>query len=103
MPIRFIDDDKNFTIQRSAIVQPRAEKLPNLSALMPPQTRQRFLKKLFCSDAARFEKLLAELEIAPNWVVAYRLIDADFGLHQINPYRNEAIRFSDLVYKRYFP
>ena len=103
MPIRIIDDDKNFTIQRSAIFKNHTDKLQSLAVLMPPQERQRFLKKLFHSDAARFEKLLTDLEAAPSWVAAHRLIDSHFGLHQINPYRNEAIRFSDLVYKRYFP
>jgi hypothetical protein len=103
MPIRIVDDDKNFTIQRSAIAKNHSGNLQSLAALMPPQDRQLFLKKLFHRDAARFEKLLAELETAPSWVAAHRLIDSHFGLYQINPYHNEAIRFSDLVYKRYFP
>jgi len=46
---------------------------------------------------------LLQLEAARDWVAAHRLIEAHFYRHQINPYQKDATRFSDLVYKRYFP
>lgn len=103
MPVRSYADEENFVIRRSAITRRDCEKLQSLTALMPPQLQQQFVKKLFRSDATRFEKLLMQLEAAPDWVVAHRLIEAYFYRHQINPYQNDATRFSDLIYKRYFP
>jgi hypothetical protein len=103
MSVRGFADRENFVVRRSAIAKRDCEKLQSLAALMQPQLRQQFVKKLFRSDAARFEKLLVQLESAPNWMAAHRLIEAHFYRHQINPYQNEATRFSDLVYKRYFP
>ncbi len=103
MPIRNFADEENFVVQRATIARSDCEQLQSLATLMPPQLRQQFLKKLFRSDAARFDKLLLQLEAARDWVAAHRLIEAHFYRHQINPYQNDATRFSDLVYKRYFP
>jgi hypothetical protein len=103
MPIRSFADEENFVVQLSAISRRDCEQLQSLGTLMPPQLRQHFLKKLFHSDAVCFEKLLLQLEAARDWVAAHRLIEAHFYRHQINPYQNDATRFSDLVYKRYFP
>lgn len=103
MPIRDFADDDNFVVRRAALATRDCDDLQSLATLMPSQLRQQFLKKLFHSDAARFEKLLLQLEAAPDWVAAHRLIEAHFYRHQINPYQNTATRFSDLVYKRYFP
>ncbi len=103
MPTRSFADEENFVVQLSAVAKPDCEHLQSLATLMPPQLRQQFLKKLFRSDAERFEKLLLQLEAARDWVAAHRLIEAHFYRHQINPYQKDATRFSDLVYKRYFP
>jgi hypothetical protein len=103
MPSRSFADEENFVVSRAAIAKRDCEHLQSLATLMPPQLRQQFLKKLFRSDAARFEKLLLQLEAARDWVAAHRLIEAHFYRHQINPYQNDATRFSDLIYKRYFP
>lgn len=103
MPIRNFADEDNFVVDRAALAKRDCEQLQSLTTLMPPQLRQQFLKKLFHSDVARFEKLLLQLEAARDWVAAHRLIEAYFYRHQINPYQNDATRFSDLVYKRYFP
>ena len=103
MSIRTSPDGDNFVVQRATFVKHNCEQLQSLATLMPPQLRQEFLKKLFHSDAARFEKLLLQLEAARDWVAAHRLIEAHFYRHQINPYQKDATRFSSLVYKRYFP
>lgn len=103
MSSRSFADRENFVVRRSVIPGRGCDELQSLATLMPPQMRQQFLKKLFRSDAARFEKLLVQLEAAPDWMVAHRLIEMHFYRHQINPYQNDATRFSDLVYKRYFP
>jgi hypothetical protein len=103
MPIRNFADEDNFVVSRAALAKRDCENLQSLATLMLPPMRQQFLKKLFHSDAARFEKLLLQLEAAQDWVAAHRLIEAHFYRNHINPYQNDATRFSDLVYKRYFP
>lgn len=103
MSMRSFGDEENIVVQRATIAKRECEQLQSLATLMPPQLRQQFLKKLFRSDAARFEKLLLQLEAARDWVAAHRLLEAHFYRHQINPYQKDATRFSDLVYKRYFP
>jgi len=103
MPIRQVDDMDNLVIDCAAIRRNGVGKPPSLAALISPQDRQQFLKKLFGGDATGFDKLLAQLEIAPTWSAAHRLLDQYFYRAQISPYHATAIRFSDLVYKRYFP
>ncbi|MCG3118497.1 MAG: hypothetical protein ALAOOOJD_00717 [bacterium] len=103
MPVRAIDDSDNFIIRRAAIAQAPMMPLQSLAVLISPQLRQQFSKKLFSGDATRFDKLLAQLETAPNWRAAYRLLEHCFYRQQISPYAIEATRFSDLIYKRYYP
>lgn len=103
MPVRTISDNDNFIVKRAAIAQAQAVTLQSLAMLISPQQRQQFSKKLFGGDAGGFEKLLAQLEAAPNWRIAYRVMEQHFYRHRISPYNIEAMRFSDLVYKRYFP
>jgi hypothetical protein len=103
MPIREINDDENPTINCATIANNGAANLPSLGTLIPPRLREQFSKKLFDGDTSRLEELLARLETAPNWRVAHILIGRYFHHHQISPYHAQASRFSDLIYKRYFP
>jgi len=103
MPIRQFDDVDNFVINRSSIGQNGAQALQSLAVLISPQVRQQFLKKLFGGDVTGFDKLLAQLETAPNWSAAHHLLEQYFYRTRISPYNNDATQFSDIVYKRYFP
>lgn len=103
MSVRFNDSRENFIINRAAIAATASAQLQSLAALIPPPQRQKFSKKLFGGDAAAFENMLAQLETAPSWRIAHRVLDHHFYQRQISPYANDATSFSDLVYKRYFP
>lgn len=103
MPVRVIDDSDNFIIRCAPNAQAPLTPLQSLAVLISPQLRQQFSKKLFSGDVTNFDKLLAQLETAPNWRAAYRVLEHCFYRHQISPYATEATRFSDLVYKRYYP
>ena len=103
MPVRTIDSRDNFTVSCATLAQTAAAQLQSLAALIPPPQRQHFSKKLFGGDAAACEKLLTRLETAPNWRIAHHMMEQYFHQYQISPYNNDATRFSDLVYKRYFP
>lgn len=103
MLLRKFEDDENFIVKRAAHAGQKAEKLQSLASLISPEQRQRLLHKLFDDERASFERLLLQLEAALSWSAAHRMLEQHFAEHQINPYGEEAIRFSNLVYKRYFP
>ncbi|MDZ7290942.1 MAG: hypothetical protein ONB44_12190 [candidate division KSB1 bacterium] len=103
MSIRRTADHENFIIRHCDIMEHGAERPESLAALISPQQRRKFVEKLFRNDALGFEELLNQLESAPDWRVAHRLIESYFASYRINPYQQEAICFSNLVYKRYFP
>ncbi|MCK6562639.1 hypothetical protein HUU39_09350 [candidate division KSB1 bacterium] len=99
----FKEDQENFTVRRSALEQNTARDLQSLAQLISAEQRRHLLRKLFAGDAQRFDLLCAQLETAPAWNLARRLLHQHFKVHGINPYQEEARRFSSLVYKRYFP
>ena len=103
MSVRTIDSRDNVTDNCATLAQTTAAQLQSLAALIPPPQRRQFSKKLFGGDATACEKLLTRLETAPNWRIAHHVMEQYFHQHQISPYNNDATRFSDLVYKRYFP
>jgi hypothetical protein len=103
MPIRPFNDESNFTVTRAALTQSSVKRLESLSVLISSQQRQLFVKKIFGGDAVVFDKLVNQLEISPNWSAALRLLENYFYRANISPYHNDAARFSDLIYKRYFP
>ena len=103
MLFRRIEDGENFTVDCTAAATQGATELPSMSELISPEERRQFLKKLFGGDQAGFDKFCAELESAADWSEAHRYIMDHFYEHSINPYIEEASRFSGLVYKRYFP
>lgn len=102
MPHRRIEDDENFMIRCSELPGKDTERLQSVTLLVRPD-QQLFVEKLFRRDPACLDKLLIKLEAAPDWIAAHRLIEAHFAAHHINPYQPEATRFSNIIYKRYFP
>ncbi len=103
MLVRMIDNCDNLTVNCATLAQTTAAQLQSLAALIPLPQRRQFSKKLFGGDATACEKLLTRLETAPNWRIAHHVMEQYFHQHRISPYNNFATRFSDLVYKRYFP
>lgn len=99
----FKEDQENFTVRRSALEQNTTRDLQSLAQLISAEQRRHLLRKLFAGDAQRLEVLCAQLEAAPAWNLARRILHQHFKVHDINPYQEEARRFSSLVYKRYFP
>ncbi|MCG3118506.1 MAG: hypothetical protein ALAOOOJD_00726 [bacterium] len=103
MLLRKFEDNENFIVKRTAHTGQEADKLQSLASLIAPEQRQRLVHKFFDDDQTSFENLLLQLEAALSWSAAHRMLEQHFAERQINPYGDEAIRFSNLVYKRYFP
>ncbi len=103
MPIRPIDDAQNFTIDLHARVSRETNTLQSLQPMISRQHRQRFVKKLFAGNGSAFDGFIAELDVIPEWGEAHQAMKEYFSERYINPYQEEAICLTDLVYKRYFP
>lgn len=100
---RNIEDDQNFATDLSPRNSRSVEKLPSVTEMISPEQQKRFVRKLFGGNDAGYHQLLVQLEAASNWAEARRLLEDYFQQHAINPYRDEAVTFSDLIYRRYFP
>lgn len=99
---RKIEEERNSIIDFSERAS-SVEKLPSVTAMISPEQQKRFIKKLFRGDAAGYQHLLKQLEGFSTWAGAHHFLEGYFQEHGIDPYHDEAVRFSDVVYRRYFP
>ena len=81
----------------------KGEPLEDLNKLMLKKEYKRFLKKLFKKDEKGFKEFIDELNDYTSWKDASVAIEDEFYQRQVNPYSKEAIAFSDICYKRFFP
>lgn len=81
----------------------RGDHLEDITRLISPKQRKKFIKKIFKKKEKHFLEFLSLMNNTPNWKHASNLIDSYFYQQGINPYSKEALEFSDLVYNRYFP
>jgi len=81
----------------------RGDHLEDITRLISPRQRKKFIKKIFSKKEKKFLEFLSLMNNTPNWKHASNLIDSYFFQQGINPYSKEALEFSDLVYNRYFP
>jgi hypothetical protein len=103
MSRRPFDDAQNFTVNVRARVSRETDALQHLPAMISRQHRQRFVKKLFGGNGAEFDDFIAALDAIPDWCEAHQTMKEYFSERYINPYQEEAICLTDIVYKRYFP
>ena len=100
---RRIEDDQNFLVNRSNLTSNQTTSLLRLAEVISPSQEHRFIQKLFGGNRATFQQLAASIESSPDWRTASQHIENYYKSSGINPYRNDAVEFSDLVFKRYFP
>ena len=75
----------------------------DLRALIDARKRKRFLKKVFKKDEAHFDASIDTLNAMTSWKEASVFIDEIFIMNDVDPFSKDAIRFTDLVYSRFFP
>jgi len=80
-----------------------SETLESLQTLFDGKRKEDFVAKLFGGQVADFEQLIARLEGVASWSEAYHVIEEEFNRRGIPLHQKEAIVFTNLVYKRYFP
>ncbi len=100
---RKIQTDQNFAVEAPARAGNSEEEVSGLAGMISQEQQKRFIKKLFKGNAANYRHLLARLEAGSNWAEAHRILEDYFQRHGLDPYHDDAVRFSDLVYRRYFP
>lgn len=103
MSRRPFDDAQNFTVDFNTRVSREIEALQSLPTMISKQHRQRFVKKLFGGNNGEFDGFIAELDAISDWGEAHQTMKDYFSGRYINPYQEEAICLTDIVYKRYFP
>jgi hypothetical protein len=82
---------------------PKLSTLPDLNLFFDEKARDKFIKKIFKRDADKFYNAIEKLNGIDNWKEASAFIDSIFIQNEIDPYSDEAVEFTDLVYRRYFP
>lgn len=80
----------------------RGDHLEDLSRLISPKQRKKFVKKIFNRKEKKYQEFISLMNSTPTWKHASNLIDNFFYQQGINPYSSEALEFSDIVYNRYF-
>lgn len=75
----------------------------DLRALIDNRKRRKFLKKIFKKDEAHFNTVIDTLNSITSWKEASVFIDEIFIMNDVDPFSREAIRFTDLIYSRFFP
>ncbi len=84
--------------------QPKATlKLPDLNSLLDEKMKEKFMKKIFKRNELKFQQAIEKLNSIDTWKEASAFIDSIFIENEIDPYSDEAIEFTDLVYRRYIP
>ncbi len=78
-------------------------KLPDLNLLFDEKTREKFIKKIFKKDFEKFNRAIEKLNSIETWKEASAFIDTIFIENEIDPYSDEAVEFTDLIYRRYIP
>ncbi len=65
--------------------------------------RKRFIKKIFLKNEKDYLDSLAEINNMQSWKQASVYIDEIFILNEIDPYLPDAVRFTELAYRKFFP
>ncbi len=78
-------------------------KLTDLNLLLDEKMREKFIKKIFKKNELKFQQAIEKLNSIDTWKEASAFIDSIFIEHEIDPYSDEAIEFTDFVYRRYIP
>jgi hypothetical protein len=69
--------------------------------MITPEQRRRFITVLCDRDADFYELILSRLNIMRTWNEASAYIRELFEINSVDPYRDEAITFTDIVQHRF--
>jgi len=74
-----------------------------METLISEEDHQMFLKKIFKNAPEDYDNCLHAINRAKTWKEAISILDDELDKYKADPFSKEAIRLSDLVYRRYYP
>ncbi len=74
---------------------------PDLERMITPEQRKRFISVLCDRDADFYELVISRLNIMRTWSEAAAYIRELFEINSVDPFRDEAITFTDIVQQRF--
>lgn len=80
-----------------------ADRLAPMENLITEKDEKIFLRKIFSDDRADYRGFVNHLNRTKNWKEAINVLDEKLYANKVDPYCKEAIRFSDIVYARFYP
>ncbi|MEK7729762.1 MAG: hypothetical protein AAB354_15250, partial [candidate division KSB1 bacterium] len=99
--IRF-EEEEPVMVSRAKLEQQPSGPFPVLANLIDEKNRKLFIKSIFQRDDEAYMDFVQRLEVIQSWKEAKALFDGELNRRKINPYTKEAIRFSDVIFGRYF-
>jgi hypothetical protein len=87
----------------SAAGETGTSELPDMHSLFSLAEQKLFTKKIFDKDEVSFREALDELNRIIDWEEASKFIEKIFDVNDVDPFSEEAIRFTDRVQGRYLP
>lgn len=77
--------------------------LEPIENIIDDDDEKRFIKKIFNKNENDYLNSLIEINNMSSWKQASVYIDEIFIMNEIDPYTPEAVRFTEVAYKRFFP
>ena len=77
--------------------------LVSVRELLNEKDKKTFIRKLFQNDPAQFENFIVRLDSLNDWSESFCLIETEFARRVIDQNSSEARRFTDMIFKRFFP
>lgn len=99
--IRF-DEEEPVMVSRAKLEQQPSGPFPALAKLIDDKNRKLFIKSIFTRDEEAYADFVQRLELIQTWKEAKACFDGELNRRKLNPYTKEAIRFSDVIFSRYF-
>lgn len=75
--------------------------LPDVQTLITNEQQRKFVEKLFGDDEAYYSVVITALNGMPSWKEASLYLNDFFDLGKLDPYADEVLEFTDIVYQRY--
>jgi len=90
-------------IEDKKVTAKKSKPLPSIGSLFSEKDVSSFVKKLFQNNSDQFNDFVKKLESTSDWSITFKTIEEEFQRRKINPRQNEAMIFTDKLFKRYYP
>ncbi len=77
--------------------------LKSIDELIAGKDRKFFIKKIFSNKETDYTEFIRKLNSLNNWGETFKTIEEEFGRRNINPSDHQVYRFTDMLFKRFFP